>query len=56
MKIRYIGPAKQVEVPSARVVAVRGETIDVDPQIGDALVKQATWERVKARSKKATKE
>ncbi len=49
MKIRYVGPHKQIDYP---VSVERGKTVDVPAELGRQLVKQSSWKKVTAKKKK----
>jgi hypothetical protein len=43
MRVTYNGPLEAVEVAVLGVVCERGKSIDVDPDIAEALAKQEDW-------------
>ena len=45
MKIRYSGPHASVEIPGVGIEAKHGELIEVDDEVGKALLEQSTWEK-----------
>ncbi len=46
MKIRYVGPFPEVDLPATGEVVQQNHQIEVDDEIGRALVKQQDWEKV----------
>lgn len=48
MKITYVGPHDEVEIPALDYkTCKRGETIDVPDKEAEAMVKQEVWEAAK---------
>jgi hypothetical protein len=57
MKVTYPGPLEGVHIPAAGISAKRGETIEVDADLGADLVEQGwTQPRVTKADKAATSE
>lgn len=51
MKIRYVGPHVQVQIAATGQTVDRGETVDVEPDVAKALLKQSSWKKVQSRKK-----
>ncbi len=51
MKIRYVGPHKQVEIAATGQVCPQGEPVEVKADLARSLLKQASWEKVKPEPK-----
>lgn len=52
MKIRYIGGHDEVEIDETGQVCKRGETVEVDNDLGKRLAEQkSNWEPVKSGAK-----
>jgi hypothetical protein len=55
VKVKYVGPHDEVEVPLANVTCKRGDSVDVPDDVGLELIKQDSWDaaptRVSAKSK-----
>ncbi|MCP3805375.1 hypothetical protein NLX83_39525 [Allokutzneria sp. A3M-2-11 16] len=43
MRITYLGPFEAVEVPALHRVVRRDESVEVDDELGAALVAQSCW-------------
>lgn len=46
MRVRYIGPFDEVEVPAFELVVKRNHQVDVPEAIGKQLTEQTDWEEV----------
>ena len=44
MRVTYVGPHDEVEIPSLDVAVKRGGSIEVDNTVGHELIKQADWQ------------
>lgn len=43
MKIKYIGPHDEVEIPTLDAVCKQGDSIDVDDKIALGMIEQEVW-------------
>lgn len=44
MRVTYVGPHDEVEIPSLDIAVRRNESIDVPNDVGHNLVSQSDWE------------
>lgn len=51
MKVKYVGPFDAVEVPALDAVIKNGETVEVDDDMGLAMIEQEVWASVGTRMK-----
>lgn len=43
MKVVYVGPFDEVEVPAAEIIAKRNHQVEVTEEIGRSLIEQDIW-------------
>ena len=57
MFLKYIGPHDEVEVPAARLVVKRNQTIEVSGELADGLlVQEDNWKKTTATKSAPTAE
>lgn len=49
VKIKYVGPHDEVEIPSLGLVCKNGDSVDVDDEMALELIKQESWASAAAR-------
>lgn len=52
MKVVYVGPFDEVEVPAAGLIAARGQQVEVTEEIGRSLIEQDIWRPVPTKNSK----
>jgi DNA-binding protein len=51
MKIRFLGPAPEVQIAATGQSVKRGETVDVEAIVARELVKQSSWKKIVTKKK-----